>query len=348
MNAIATRRLLAVSLVVALGACGGGEPQSGGEVAQLDIGQGVDNARATALSVSDSQRIAAAIATASSQTNYCGQIRPFYWELGNGQGRLASGSLVAPNSTQRYTSTTAMAIASASKWIYGAYVTQRNKGVLGEADLKFLEMRSGYVSFDTCAAGQTVDGCLNDLDNGAYSAQFDGSFEYDGGHMQKHASMIGLGGMNSRALANEIMAKIGTDVKLAYATPQLAGGVLTSADAYGKFLRKMLVGKLELGRQLGSAAVCTSPASCGSAESHEGPVTEDPLWHYSIGHWVEDDPITGDGAYSSGGSYGFYPWIDASRTTYGIIARVAQPGSGRDSAKCGRLIRDAWVTATAR
>jgi hypothetical protein len=74
-----------------------------------------------------------------------------------------------------------MAIASASKWIYCAYVTQRNKGVLGEADLKFLEMRSGYVSFETCAADQTVDGCLNDLNNGPCSAEFDGSLEYDGG-----------------------------------------------------------------------------------------------------------------------------------------------------------------------
>lgn len=348
MNTPATLRLLVLSLVAALGACGGGEPQSDGELAQLDSSQGVNNGRAAFLSVSDSQRIAAVIATANSPTNYCEQIRPFYWELGDSEGRLASGSPAAENSPQRYSSTTVMAIASASKWIYGAYVAQTRNGVLSELDMKFLTMRSGYVSFDTCTRDQTVDGCLNYQHNGVYSPQADGSFDYDGGHMQKHASLIGLGGMNSRALANEVRAKIGADVKLAYAQPQLAGGVLISADAYGRFLRKLLAGKLELGRELGSAAVCTGSTSCGSVEPQDSSVAQGQSWHYSIGHWVEDDPLAGDGAFSSGGSFGFYPWIDASRTTYGVIARVDQPGSGHESAKCGRLIREAWVTATAR
>ena len=34
---------------------------------------------------------------------------------------------------------------------------------------------------------------------------------------------------------------------------------MTSPDAYGRFLRKLLGSKLELGRQLGSSAVCTDP-----------------------------------------------------------------------------------------
>ena len=72
-------------------------------------------------------------------------------------------------------------------------------------------------------------------------------------------------------------------------------------------------------------------------------------FHYSLGHWVEDDPTTGDGAFSSAGLFGFYPWIDASKTYYGIIARfqVRSPGAGAASQACGAQIRKAWKTGVA-
>ncbi len=40
--------------------------------------------------------------------------------------------------------------------------------------------------------------------------------------MQKHASLLGLGAMDTRGLAAEVRSKIGTDVRLAYAQPQNA------------------------------------------------------------------------------------------------------------------------------
>ena len=61
-----------------------------------------------------------------------------------------------------------------------------------------------------------------------------------------------------------------------------------------------------------------------------------------------DDPTVGDGAFSSAGSFGFYPWIDAGKTYYGIVARSVSAGSGVDSVMCGRLIRKAWETAVAQ
>ena len=37
---------------------------------------------------------------------------------------------------------------------------------------------------------------------------------------------------------------------------------------------------------------------------------------------MEDDPaVHGDGAFSSPGAFGFYPWIDSSKSYYGIISR---------------------------
>lgn len=56
----------------------------------------------------------------------------------------------------------------------------------------------------------------------------------------------------------------------------------------------------------------------------------------------------GDGAFSSPGAFGFYPWIDAGKTTYGVLARSESAGNGIDSVDCGRLVRKAWVTAVAR
>ena len=94
---------------------------------------------------------------------------------------------------------------------------------------------------------------------------------------------------------------------------------------------------------LGTHPVCTNPRTCANAENAPSPPGES--WHYSIGHWVEDDPDVGDGAFSSPGAFGFYPWIDRTKTSYGVLARSAANGAIA-SVYCGRLIRKAWATAT--
>ena len=112
---------------------------------------------------------------------------------------------------------------------------------------------------------------------------------------------------------------------------------------YATFLRKLLGNQLQLGALLGSDPVCTNPDTCPSAVY--SPVAGDLSWHYSLGHWVEDDPVHGDGAFSSPGALGFYPWIDAGKKSYGVLARVAFGGAD-ESAACGALIRKAWATGT--
>jgi hypothetical protein len=348
MNAHSLRSFSAITSLLALAACGGGEPlDPPADVAQAAADPSSASGRAAALVVSSQDRIAAATATAQSTNNDCAQIRPFYWEVGNRDARLASGSVSSPTSTARYKSTSAMAVASASKWIYAAYAVQRKGGSLSEIDRKFLSMRSGYISLDDCEAGQTVDSCLAYHDNGVYTPSADGVFVYEGGHMQQHASLIGLGSMNSKSLAAAMKSVLGTDLKIAYTEPQIAGGVVTTPDSYARFLRKMLSGQLALGSLLGTSPACTNPTTCKLGEAAYTPVPSSESWHYSIGHWVEDDPASGDGAFSSAGSFGFYPWIDAAKQNYGVIARVAEKGSGEASSMCGRLIRAAWSTGRA-
>jgi hypothetical protein len=162
--------------------------------------------------------------------------------------------------------------------------------------------------------------------------------------MEKHASLMGLGAMNNTALAVAIQGQIGTDVKIAYSQPQLAGGIFTSADTYTRFLRKVIEGQLRIGALLGSHPVCTNPRTC--AQAVFAPLPPNESWHHSVGHWVEDDPAVGDGAFSSPGAFGFYPWVDASRTHYGVLARSV-PGGAFDSVQSGRLVRKAWQTGTA-
>ncbi|MFY9512262.1 MAG: hypothetical protein WAQ05_14930, partial [Rubrivivax sp.] len=284
---------------------------------------------------------------AESADNACGAIRPFYWEVGDRDARLASGSVNAAGSSRAVTGDQVLAIASASKWVYGAYVAQVRGGVLSAEDQRFLSLRAGYVSLAGCDVTQTVDGCLASKANGAYTAASDGKFDYNGGHLQKHASlMMGLGALNSQALTAAVQAQIGTDVALQYTRAQPAGGLNMSADAYARMLRKMLGGELLIGQLLGSGAVCTNPISCGYGQALYTPTPAGESWHYTAGHWVEDDPLVGDGAFSSGGAFGFYPWIDATKTSYGIVARSASNG-GTPSALCGRLIRKAWASGVA-
>ena len=319
--------------LAALSGCGGG---------------GSDSTPAPAPTLA--QRTQAAQSTANSSSNACHSIQPFYWEIGDATAALASGSTDSAGGNPTYTATTAVSVASASKWIYAAYVAEKRAGQLSESDIKALHFQSGYVSFDafgSCNFTDTVDACLNRGSNGDYTAASDGKFNYDGGHMQKLASLDGLGAMGSIALSAEIRRLLGTDIALSYSQPQLAGGVVTTAADYARFLRKVLAGSLHMRALLGSHAVCTNPATCSQAVYTPTPSTEN--WTYSIGHWVDADPAVGDGSFSSTGAFGFHPWIDAGKTSYGVLARrTTVPGTGFESAVCGRLLRKAWATGSAQ
>ncbi len=269
-------------------------------------------------------------------------LKSFYWEIGDAQGVLASGRVGG-----RVRADSRMNVGSASKWLYGALVVERF-GLSARA-IPYLNFTSGFSNFDStqCPDAGTVGDCQPGPLNEEEAAR--AVFHYDGGHLQRHAMLSGLGPLDNGGLTRVLRSALGDDIELSYTKPQPAGGANTDAVNYAKFLRRLLVDSpqpLQLGALLGQFATCTMPGpDCNASAA----VALPEAWHYSLAHWVEDDPVTTppiNRAYSSPGLFGFYPWVDTERRLYGILARngLDIENEAYNSARCGRLIRLAWKT----
>lgn len=210
-----------------------------------------------------------------------------------------------------------------------------------------------------------------------------GSYYYESGHFESQAASdasLLLSTRTAPELGGVIGGKLGMSA-LEYAGLVFAGDARTNATDYAGFLQRVLKGRtdqpggLKIGKLLASNDVCTStatrfeglkrvPVDCNlkadlSDRSESAPplpaklddatalpdgqtaVPNGSPWRYSLGHFVEKDLTV-----SSPGLFGFYPWIDASRQWYGVLARYQPAGlSYQDSVVCGRAIRNAWLHA---
>jgi hypothetical protein len=295
------------------------------------------------------EKAQAAQATAESNPACQPRIGSFYWEIGDGTGRLASGQVgnSAPGAGE------ALQIASASKWLYAAYVAERLDGKLSaEDDVPFLNFTSGYTGLELrLCTTDTVGGCVEG-DAVERTPANVGLFNYDSTHMQVHAAtrFADLGGMDQAALSAEVSRVLGSPVTYSGVT-LAASGRMSSSD-YGKFLQRIVSGELRIASLLGLHSVCASARGCPGEPAAINSPQADLVWHYGLGHWIEDDPATqaaGNRAYSSAGAFGFYPWIDADLKHYGIIARMVIDGSepsGMLSAACGAAMRRAYASGT--
>jgi len=302
-------------------------------------GNGSDVATAQNFALTTASRTAAVKTTASSNGN-CTSIGDFYWEIGNLGGAQASGSIGTT-----YDANTSVSIASASKLVFGAYLLEKRAGTLTAADQTALQMQTGYTNFTDCGSTTTIDSCWTYSTNNQQTVANNNKFYYGGGHFQYEADVtLGAGAMTNTLFTTEYQNYLGSDLGMVFTTPQPAGGLYTSASTYGAFLRKIMYGTFRIKSVLGQNAVCTLPASCATAVYSPVPLA----WHYSYGHWVEDDS-TGDSAFSSPGKFGFYPWISADKSTYGILARQDNSaGAYYASVLCGQKLRKAWVTGQAQ
>ena len=297
----------------------------------------------------------------------CTAIQPFYWEIGNRDAALASGSSTQDGGTP-VRADTVFPIASASKWIYGIYVVQQRGGAanLTANDVGFLNFTSGYTYMDSstssavCTAPpsgpDSINHCLtlpSSTPGKTYASHnpgTDGLFYYNPGHQENHAGQLQpeINDLDAAQLGAAIVEGIGVNgVTLRYNQPLLPGGVIASANDYAQILRAIVGGRLGMRDALGTHAVCAwIGPGCDAVRSPALTVQ----WHYSISHWVEDDPASGDGAFSSPGAFGFYPWIEAGKQYYGVISRFARSSdelqAGLASSRCGNALRAAWETGT--
>ncbi len=389
-----------VAAALYLSACGGGgsSDPSGGSA------QGGFPAPAPGVALGTSIQAAQATADNTDPNSSCGAISRnasgsddgFYWEIGTAHGIVSDpvSGLVAAGSVQpvgvsgtTYSRTTPLSIASASKWMYGAYVTEKlatsGNGTwsLPAAAIPYLNFTSGYDNMvDTgCDFVSTVGKCLDLSPNDTQTAADVGRFDYNSGHLEvlegggdpAIATLMNGAGHTDADLATELMnayAAKGAVVQLSFKVPLLAGGISTTAADYAAFLQGMLRTDHPLNMSYflrptadDPYAVCTDPhsASCvdgsGTSLAVYSPVPYGIEWHYSITHWIEDDPATGDGAYSSPGKFGFYPWIDKTKVYYGIVARYDNNATGipsqapyYKSVVCGEAIRKAFMTGVAQ
>ncbi len=301
--------------------------------------------------------IAAAVATANAD-KLCtvAALGDFYWEIGTADdtlplasGMQGKGSVDADSHFN---------IASASKWMFGAYVLEK-KGIdevrSNSALSNGLRFLSGYTGMndDACVGKTTIAACFiagMKGNTGQPDPATLGKFDYDSGHDQKLASTdLGLGNFSAAQLDQEYQNTLGLSktANMAALDPLMAGGMMASANDDASFLRKIMRQELEIGRYLGDQAVCTLPLACPGKVAYSPIVALGEPWTYSYNHWVESEQGKGTiDAYSSPGKWGFYPWISPDRKYYGVLSRLDKsPDSYAASVKCGRQIRKAFMAA---
>lgn len=343
-----------LTAALALAACGGGG--SGTEPAPADNAtQTTQPGTSTSAPAMDKAVAAAKQAAATDPLCATSALGDFYWEIGDATS--AAPLVSRSEGGGSVTATSHFGIASASKWVFGAYVLQKKGIDQVRADptlrdgLRFL---SGYTGFnDDACIGKTTVGACNAAGNiSAPDPNTVGRFDYDGGHDQKLATVdLGMANFTSKQLDQEYQATLGlgSGFNMAPLDPLIAGGLQSSAADYAQFLRKLMNLQLVIGAHLGEDAVCADPLTCASQVAYSPIQALGEPWSYAYNYWVESEHGNGSvDAYSSPGKFGFYPWITPDRKYYGILSRHdTQPVAYGVSVKCGRQIRKAFLAALA-
>jgi hypothetical protein len=325
---------------------------------QMTLARSARKAVALALLLGPTFASAYDIAAATTAANgaVCEDARPFYWEIGGPSGApIASGQ--AGGTT--YSRTTVLPLASASKWIFAAYVLERYSGIPGGAGgatiVNALNMKLGYTSLNDllCQVKVFVSACFTVGSNDDYDAAADGKYFYNSGHGQYVASsptLLNLGNKTRNTLFTEVDSYLNLGPSFSFGNLPLSSGLNGNADDYAEFLQKLMSSNYVLSSHLNYSPVLTYPCAAGLTGCTPLGTAN---FHYSLHHWIEDNTggtlsngktlSAGDGAHSSAGAFGFYPWITTDMQYYGIVATEGEAGAFNDTIPCGQAIRAAFL-----
>jgi hypothetical protein len=273
----------------------------------------------------------------------CKGLSDFYWEIGDAKGALVSGRVGS-----HVTADTNMRLDSASKIVFGAYALEkRGDKPLTPGLVNLFRMTAGYShgshGFLSCTPRQTVAHCARAVIGKGPYAKDAGKFSYGGAHSMALGLALGLGDKTGKDMEADYKKYLGDDTHFTFASMVFAGGLKSTPAHYAVFLRKILNKRLRIYNDLGAFPVCAGKTGCPAGTVAYSPAPR--AWHYSLLHWVEDDK-QGDGAFSSPGLEGFYPWISADKKYYGILARQKFSASAAlESVTCGNALRAVFMRA---
>jgi CubicO group peptidase (beta-lactamase class C family) len=293
----------------------------------------------------------------------------------------ATGATIHKRMFGSYTPDTSRLVASATKWVSAAVIMALvDDGTLrlddkistylpyfsgDKTDMTLRQMFSQTSGLDNqneppCLSDSTttLDLCARQI---ASTVVMDGPpgslFSYGNNSMQAAGRMaeVASGRSWNDLFTQKIRKPLGlvSTLYVGQQNPRIGGGLMTTMNEYGKFLRMILNdGMYGATRVLSSAAIAEMQKDqTGDADYDWSPAP--PYVRYGIGEWRDVHYGMPDGSQiSSPGKFGFYPWIDRTRKIAGIYEIYDSSGSAADNLRLvayqvQQIVRDRLDAAAA-
>jgi CubicO group peptidase (beta-lactamase class C family) len=176
----------------------------------------------------------------------------------------------------------------------------------------------------------TLEDCAKDIHDNFFVFEPGRVFYYGPSHLQVAGFMVeqATGQSWNDIFFDNVVAPLALTetryVKASDANPRIAGGAVSTGREYSRVLQALLAGEL---RQQSFPYMRTDRTDDGVEIAESFFVSQLGYeWHYAFGQWREcrdaewSDACRARIIVSSGGAYGWYPWIDIDKGYYGVLA----------------------------
>ena len=284
--------------------------------------------------------------------------------LAGGVVRLgrADGSIIHEKSIGSIKGSTALSVASSTKWITAAVLmTFVDSGVIGLDDdiskwlpefasdkpsisaRQLLDHTSGVRDNSCQGGGMSLAACVKAIASSARQFPAGSKFSYGNSDFLVIGRLIEVLGQSDFATVakQRITGPLQMDATTWPGAPSMANsafGVRVTVDDYGKFLsmvlqRGMVNGTKVLSESAVATVVSNQVAAYDTTKDFSVGITKIP--RYGLGCWPDVvDEFGATVVVSGNGGMGLYPWVDYSTSTWGIIgvqdergAQLAVPAS---------------------
>ena len=284
--------------------------------------------------------------------------------LADGMIRIvaADGEVIHEDAVGGMSGTTPISVASSSKWLTAAtLMTFVDRGAIGLDDdisrwlpefggstppitaRQLLDHTSGVRDNPCQGGGTALAACVRTLASSPREFPAGASFSYGNSPFLVVGRLVEvLGGADfATVVRQQLTGPLGMDGTTWPGAPAAANpafGVSVTVDDYGKFLDMILHRGIANGTRVLSSDAVTQMVSDQVAAydtSHDFSVGITKIPRYGLGCWPDvQDPAGTTTVVSGNGGKGFYPWVDFTTRTWGIVgvqdergAEVAVPAS---------------------